>query len=244
MEIEKNMSVEIETNDGRRKMVPLEILTRVRGTKLGEMARKAKDDGTPIKINASFRLLLLVESYIVANFDKAPDLLRDDEKDAFRELLDSLGLTKRAIAMHALQEYFNREPVNAKPKAVEVWVKLGPFDLYKVTQMPGCDFDDTLEIHEGHDNSGQGYFQQFNSTFDKPVFGRHVTLHGAILEGQSLNDSKFLEGFGRMIYGKGQYYEGMCKMSKKHGRGKYVYTDGRTMDGEWKENKWAGEVED
>lgn len=33
-------------------------------------------------------------------------------------------------------------------------------------------------------------------------------------------------------------------MSKKHGRGKYVYTDGRMMDGFWKENKWAGEVEE
>lgn len=39
LEIEQNTSVEIETNDGRRKMVPMELLTKVRGSKLSDMAK-------------------------------------------------------------------------------------------------------------------------------------------------------------------------------------------------------------
>lgn len=48
-------------------------------------------------------MLLLVEAYIVADFEKPPDLLKEEETEEFKELLDYLGLSKRNIAMHALQ---------------------------------------------------------------------------------------------------------------------------------------------
>ena len=47
-----------------------------------------------------------------------------------------------------------------------------------------------------------------------------------------------LNGYARVIYNDGMYYQGQYKDQKKHGRGKYVYNDGRVEDGNWKNGQF------
>lgn len=87
-------------------------------------------------------------------------------------------------------------------------IKLGPFNLQDILKEENVEFDHTLEVYEGFDDEGLSYFQQVTHSFDTRTFGRHVSKLGAIMEGQSLNDSRYLDGYGRILYSRGQYYIG------------------------------------
>jgi hypothetical protein len=53
-----------------------------------------------------------------------------------------------------------------------------------------------------------------------------------------LNDE--LNGFGRIFYISGNYYIGEIEDHKIHGKGKFVYYDGRIEDGIWKYGEFIG----
>jgi hypothetical protein len=47
-----------------------------------------------------------------------------------------------------------------------------------------------------------------------------------------------LHGMGRTIYITGDYYIGQHKENKRHGYGKYVYSDGAIQEGKWKNDEF------
>ena len=53
-----------------------------------------------------------------------------------------------------------------------------------------------------------------------------------------MNDE--LNGFGRIFYISGNYYIGEIEDHKIHGKGKFVYYDGRIEDGIWKYGEFIG----
>ena len=57
------------------------------------------------------------------------------------------GLSDKNIAIHELQQLFNKMPNVCDKKAAEIWRKLGPFDLLKVINEHHLDFDEQLRVH-------------------------------------------------------------------------------------------------
>ena len=49
-----------------------------------------------------------------------------------------------------------------------------------------------------------------------------------------------LNGYGRVIYDIGDYYEGYFKNGKRHG--KFYYTNGEIQDGIWEKEEFLGEI--
>ncbi len=50
-----------------------------------------------------------------------------------------------------------------------------------------------------------------------------------------------IDGFGKTKYKNGSMYEGYYRKNKKHGKGKYTFSDGHQYyNGEWKNNKRHG----
>jgi hypothetical protein len=42
-----------------------------------------------------------------------------------------------------------------------------------------------------------------------------------------------IHGYGVLTYGSGNIYEGNYANGKRNGKGKFKYTDGRILDGNW-----------
>ena len=49
-----------------------------------------------------------------------------------------------------------------------------------------------------------------------------------------------LNGYGRIIFTAGQYYEGDFKNDNKHGFGRKVYTNGEIKEGMWEDGNFIG----
>ena len=113
------------------------------------------------------------------------------------------------------------EPEGVGPKTLQTWHKLGPFDIMPLVNegLIGKDLDVALWPDDTPTTTYSGQINCLNQKWGvcRVVYKREDKIH----EGFRKN------GFCRIIYRDGSYYQGELKNSRRHGQGKYF--DGETM---------------
>ena len=89
--------------------------------------------------------------------------------------------------------------------------------------------------------SGEKYSGYFSPNWEKEVFGIQINPNGSKYVGMFKNG--MYEGRGRLIFRKGDYYEGEFKDNKANGFGKYVNIKGDIYIGNWVNDQQEGKGE-
>ena len=89
--------------------------------------------------------------------------------------------------------------------------------------------------------SGEKYSGYFSPNWEKEVFGIQINPNGSKYVGLFKNG--MYDGRGRLIFRKGDYYEGEFKDNKANGFGKYVNIKGDIYIGNWVNDQQEGKGE-
>jgi len=89
--------------------------------------------------------------------------------------------------------------------------------------------------------SGEKYSGYFSPNWEKEVFGIQINPNGSKYVGLFKNGQ--YEGRGRLIFRKGDYFEGEFQHNKANGFGKYVNIKGEIYIGNWVDDKQDGKGE-
>lgn len=149
------------------------------------------------------------------------------------------------------QQRLTTKMLNSPPKieaskpqeSLNMWKNLQPLTIEKILKKSkiNIDFDDKdFEFKEVKTENAIIQCQFKKGTDEKQGIGRIVATKGkfdtSIQEGLFINNQ--LNGFGRIIYLSGNYYEGMIQYDKYQGIGKFVHKSGRVEEGTWESNKF------
>ena len=96
------------------------------------------------------------------------------------------------------------------------------------------EIEETKPIEYGVKENGWTYFGNIINKRIRGI-GLQISPKGQIQEGFFNID---LNGYGRAIYPSAVYYIGFFKNGKREGRGKMIYTDGFTKEGDWLADKF------
>ena len=88
---------------------------------------------------------------------------------------------------------------------------------------------------------GEKYSGYFSPNWEKEIFGIQINPNGSKYVG--LFKKGMYEGRGRLIFRKGDYFEGEFKNNKANGFGKYVNINGEIYIGNWLDDKQEGKGE-
>ena len=89
--------------------------------------------------------------------------------------------------------------------------------------------------------SGEKYSGYFSPNWEKEIFGIQINPNGSKYVGLFKNG--MYDGRGRLIFRKGDYFEGEFKNNKANGFGKYVNINGEIYIGNWVNDKQEGKGE-
>ena len=90
-------------------------------------------------------------------------------------------------------------------------------------------------------DSGEKYSGYFSPSWEKEIFGIQLNPNGSKYVGLFKNG--MYDGRGRIIFSKGDYFEGEFKNNKANGFGKYVNINGEIYIGNWLNDKQDGQGE-
>ena len=89
-------------------------------------------------------------------------------------------------------------------------LQIGDQFIFKISNQEGSEFK-TL-------SDNQGTHIGIIGIGSKQSVGRYISFNNAIIQ-EGIFVNKKLDGFGRVIYANGCYYQGQFKNNKKHGLG-------------------------
>ena len=90
-------------------------------------------------------------------------------------------------------------------------------------------------------SSGEKYSGYFSPNWEKEVFGIQINPNESKYVGFFKNGK--YDGRGRLIFRRGDYFEGEFKNNKANGFGKYVNNNGEIYIGNWVDDKQEGKGE-
>ena len=108
---------------------------------------------------------------------------------------------------------------------MEKWKELGPLSLEEIIRHSESPIDQTKVF--GQSNSNENLIGQIG--YNGKITGVGKEINQIIYEGQFIDD--LYEGYGRLIFGNGNYYIGYWLDGKRNGYGKFVDTKGRIYEG-------------
>ena len=114
------------------------------------------------------------------------------------------------------------------------WKELGPLKLEEIMAKSEHPISQNMEF-------GQSEFNKYiigQLSESGYVTGVGKEINHIIYEGQFKED--IYHGYGRYIYGNGNYYLGQWENGKRHGWGKLVDVHGKVYEGLWKQSKFVG----
>lgn len=122
----------------------------------------------------------------------------------------------------------------ANKEAMDKWHELGPLLLEEIIRNSEIPIDQSRSF--GQSAFNQHIIGQVGS--NGKVSGVGKEINHIIYEGQFQDD--IYNGYGRFIYGNGNYYLGYWLDGKRNGYGKLVDTNGRVYEGTWQNSKFLG----
>lgn len=120
----------------------------------------------------------------------------------------------------------------ANKEAMDKWHELGPLLLEEIVRNSEIPIDQSRAF--GQSAFNQHIIGQVGS--NGKVSGVGKEINHIIYEGQFQDD--IYNGYGRFIYGNGNYYLGYWLDGKRNGYGKLVDTNGRIYEGTWQNSKF------
>lgn len=166
-----------------------------------------------------------------------PEIEDETLRKRFERELEFLLLKKQdSNSLIELQKVYEKEPrfldqKQLMPAVMNRWRQLGPFEVQKNIRKHNLQFDAALElIHDREHDEMMLYSGQDCTTRTGRYIYTDQLLEGqfAIYEDDNEEDDCGLDGYGRVIYEAGDYYEGFFHDGKRHGQGKFVYANGVT----------------